>query len=115
MDSGDGVMVGPGVFKAMREQFDGRGALAVPDQKAGCRGAESTHHPKNIFHWRCSFFALGLRYLRCGHTMHLAGWMRRSSDVLLVCEWLSRVWRERLHFEVWIRFALDGCWELERV
>ena len=62
-------MVGPGVFEAVREQFDGRGALAVPDQKAGCGGAESTHHPKNIFHWRCSFFAFGLRHydgaLRC--------------------------------------------------
>jgi hypothetical protein len=36
-----------------------------------------------------------------------------------MCCWfvneVSRAGRERLHFVVWIRFALDGCWELERV
>jgi hypothetical protein len=74
-------MVGPGLFKAVREQLDGRRALAVPDQKAGCRGAESTHHPKNVFHCAAPFSRSD-----CGITMHLAGWMQRSSDVLLVCE-----------------------------
>jgi hypothetical protein len=46
----DGVVVGPGLFEAMREELNGRIALASPDQKAGGSGAESTDGPKNIFH-----------------------------------------------------------------
>ena len=44
------MVVGPGLFEAMREELDGRIALASPDQKAGGSGAESTDGPKNIFH-----------------------------------------------------------------
>jgi len=44
------VVVGPGLFEAVSEQFDGRGALAVPYQKASCCGAESAYHPKSVFH-----------------------------------------------------------------
>jgi hypothetical protein len=38
---------------------------------------------------------------------------------VLLCCWfvhgVSRARRERLHFEVWIRFDSDECWALERV
>jgi hypothetical protein len=80
-------MVGPGLFEAVREQFDGRGTLAVPYQKAGCRSAESTHHPKNIFHalpFLCVQIPISVT------TMRLAGWMRHESDMLLVCKWRFR-------------------------
>jgi hypothetical protein len=46
----DRVVVGPGLFETVREQFDWGCTLAAPYQKASCCGAESTHHPKNILH-----------------------------------------------------------------
>jgi hypothetical protein len=45
-----GATVSPNLFETVREQLDGRGAFRVPNQKAGCRGAEFTDHPKNISH-----------------------------------------------------------------
>jgi hypothetical protein len=51
VESDDGVMVGPGLFEAVREQFDRLGAIRIPDQKACCSCAESTYHPKNVFHY----------------------------------------------------------------
>jgi hypothetical protein len=96
-DLDDGVVVGPGLFKTMGEQFDGRRPLAVPYEKAGCRGAESADHPKNIFHCAGPSFAFGidlpgiatrwlvLLILRPDPATHFAGWMRRSSDALPVC------------------------------
>ena len=84
----DGVMVGPGLFETVREQFDGRRTLAVPYQKASCRGAESADHPKNIFHALPLFLCLDSSV--AGTTVHIAGWMREGCDVLLVCEWRFR-------------------------
>ena len=109
----DGVMMGPGLFETVREQVDGGRALAVPYQKASCRGAESAYHPKNIFHC-AALSAFGLRsFWHCDASRRLDAAMLPGVAGL---GWrLSRVWRERLHFGIWIRFALDGCWELERV
>jgi hypothetical protein len=44
------VVIGPGLFQPVREEFDGGCPLATPDQKADRSRTESTHHPKNIFH-----------------------------------------------------------------
>jgi hypothetical protein len=51
------MVVGPGFFKAMRQQFDGLRAIGVPDQKTDCGGTEPTHHPKNIFHLELLLFS----------------------------------------------------------
>jgi hypothetical protein len=48
----DGVVVGPSLFEPVCQQFNGLGAFASQDEKAGCRSAKSTHHPENIFHLR---------------------------------------------------------------
>jgi hypothetical protein len=49
-DFDDGVVIGPGPFEAVSEEFNGRGSVGIPDQKTSGRCAKSTHHPKNIFH-----------------------------------------------------------------
>jgi hypothetical protein len=46
----DCVVVRPGLFETMRQQFDRRPVAGAQDQKSGCRSAKSTNHPKNIFH-----------------------------------------------------------------
>jgi hypothetical protein len=47
----DGMVVCPGLFEAMRQQFDGLGAVGIPDEEASCGCAKSANHPKNISHF----------------------------------------------------------------
>jgi hypothetical protein len=47
----DGMVVCPGLLEAMRQQFDGLGAVRIPDQEASCCCAKSAYHPKNISHF----------------------------------------------------------------
>ncbi len=44
------MVIGPGVFEPMREQFDGLGAPGIQNQKASRRGTNSTDQAKKIFH-----------------------------------------------------------------
>jgi hypothetical protein len=46
----DGSVISPGLFQPVCQQFYGLGALASQDEKTSRCSAESTHHPKNIFH-----------------------------------------------------------------
>jgi hypothetical protein len=46
----DRMVIGPGFFKAVRQEFDGWFSVWRPDQKADCRSTEPTDQPKNIFH-----------------------------------------------------------------
>ena len=45
-----GVVVGPRLFEAMRQQFDRGCAFGIPQEEAGCCRTESTNHPKNVSH-----------------------------------------------------------------
>jgi hypothetical protein len=55
----DRVMIGPCLFKTMRQKLNGLSPIAIPDQETGCGGAKSTHDPDNIFHFfPSSCFAL---------------------------------------------------------
>jgi hypothetical protein len=56
----DGVVVGPGFFKAMCEEFNRKGAAGVPDHKAERCSAESTDHTKNVFHGGAPLFTAGM-------------------------------------------------------
>jgi hypothetical protein len=59
--------------------------------------------------------AMRLLILRSDPAMHFAGWMRQSSDVLLVVvETIAGV-AGTTTLWVWIRFDSDGCLGLERV
>src|ERR1700678_2459460 len=44
------MVIGPGLFEAMREKFDRLSAFRSPDEKADCRCAKTADQPKNIFH-----------------------------------------------------------------
>jgi hypothetical protein len=58
----DGVVVGPGFFKAMCEEFNGEASAGVPDHKAERRSAESTDHTKNVFHGGAPLFTAGMAW-----------------------------------------------------
>jgi hypothetical protein len=45
-----GVMIGPGFFQAMSESFDGLNALTTKYKETGCRRADTTHQPNDLFH-----------------------------------------------------------------
>lgn len=44
------MVIGPGLFEAVCEKFDGLSAFRSPDEKADCRCAKTADQPKNIFH-----------------------------------------------------------------
>ena len=46
----DGVMVGPGSFKPVGEEFDGRGSGGVPSEKTESCDAGPTDQPENALH-----------------------------------------------------------------
>jgi hypothetical protein len=75
-------MVGPGLFEAVGEEFDGLVAVGVPEEKAGGGGTNSCGHPKNIFH-RADFlflFVLGLRL--CSQAAYWGLDARKASAVI---------------------------------
>jgi len=47
----DRMVIGPGLFKAVGQKFNGLCTFWSPDQKTDCRGAESADQPKNILHF----------------------------------------------------------------
>jgi hypothetical protein len=77
-DLDNGVMIGPGLFEAMREKFNRLRAIGVPDKEPDCGSTESTHYPENAFHLaltppshlpvRCSVTGIG-----CGDRCVFAG------------------------------------------
>jgi hypothetical protein len=53
------MVVGPGLLEPVGQQFDRLCAVAGEDQKSSRCGAESTYHPKNVFH--CNDSSVRLR------------------------------------------------------
>jgi hypothetical protein len=47
----DRMVIGPGLFKAVCQKFNGLCTFWSPDQKTDCRGAEAADQPKNILHF----------------------------------------------------------------
>jgi hypothetical protein len=76
----NGVVVGPSLLESVGQQFDRLGAVAGEDQKSSRCCAESTYHPKNVFHCDDS----SVRFCSDLLTMWLVGWMRQSSRAFVV-------------------------------
>jgi hypothetical protein len=102
------VVIGPGLFKAVREEFDGGCPLATPDQKADRSRTESTDHPKNIFHRVAPYCvdsdplvntmqADGLDAGK-GCRVDWRGWVRMAFGVVVFAGAAFTVGEERLHF-----------------
>jgi hypothetical protein len=107
----DGVVVGPSSFKAVGEEFNGLGAIGIPDEKAGCGSAKSGDQQEHIFHGADSSSCCDLR---------LFGDPRRR--IWVGCEEgfsgysgcsirrVSRLDEKRLHFGYGFGSIRPGAW-----
>ena len=92
----DRMMIGPGLFEAVRKKFDGLRTSWSPDHKSCCSSAESADQPKNIFH--CSApFSFVLPVLDATEGIALSG--------LEGAGFSQARTGKQLHFGVWIRFG----------
>jgi len=91
----NGMVIGPGLLKAVREQIHRLCAFRAPDQKAGRGSADSANYPKHIFH-RVAPFGFLLWRLDAVKGESVRCCLRRR---------FRGQRQERLHFCVWIPFA----------
>ena len=100
----DGVVVGPCLFQAVREQFDGLRTFRPPDQKAYCRSAKTTDQPKNIFLSVSPLFMRYSLFVAASHVGCSAESFRFCGDRDFACV------GKRLHFGYGFSSLRSSAW-----